>query len=177
MKKKLVIALALAFGVTGCRDPGGDAEGDLGRQDQVAQASGAAENRSTEPGIEKGLERPLPGGIEQPSFSFHLSLDQDVGRPRDGRQPREIGLEFLGPTPAEAEAEFSSLVVKQGGSVKQRRETEAGALRLVYVLPDSTEMLAWFRSGPPPGLLYALQRDDASGTLYLAWPYVDKSAQ
>lgn len=176
MKANLVIVFVLVCAVAGCRDPGAGAEDDMGRQDQVAQNSGAAISTSSEPGLVTRLERSLPSGIEEPSFSYHLSLDQDVGRPRDGRQPREIGFELLGPTPEEAEAEFSVLVAERGGRVEQRRETQ-GALRLVYALPDGTAMLAWFRPGPPPGLLYALQKNDASGTLYLAWPYVDKSAQ
>ncbi|WP_149194747.1 hypothetical protein [Luteimonas suaedae] len=177
MNAKFVMALALACGLAGCRDPGPGTENvPVGNAAQEVETPGEASTQRGELPAAKSLGRPLPGGISNLSFPYHVNIDRDTGKSRGGRPVREIGIELLGATPAEAEAELSRLIGQQGGSVQQRQEPEE-ALRVVYALSDGTRMLAWFRPGPPPGERYELQRTDATGTLYMAWPYLDKSAQ
>lgn len=168
MKVKLLIAAALLCGVVGCRDPGAGPQDPWGDSDSETTQGSTANAPSP-----VNLSSPLPGGVAQLDFPYHLSLDRKVGRVRDGRQPREIGLELLGPGPVEAEVELSRLLTDQGAEVT-RRQVRGGAIRIVYTLSDGTQMLAWFRPGPPPGPSYALQMLEATGTVYLAWPYVPK---
>lgn len=168
MKTKLIVVTVLLCALAGCRDPGADPQDAW--VDSGAQPSQGAATNGPAP---VSLTRPLPGGVAELDFPHHLSVDREVGRVRDGRQPREIGLELLGSEPAQAEATLSRLLTAQGAEIAQRQD-RAGALRVVYNLSDGTKMLAWFRPGPPPGPAYALQRADATGTVYLAWPYVHK---
>lgn len=180
MKKTFMVApatLMLALALAGCRDPGSEAKSDQGAQSadagQVSTDQAASSPTVVDEAV-SGLERPLPGGIETLSFPFHVSVDRDTGARRQGKAAREVGLEFLGPSMAEVEAAFTASVTEKGGSVS-KRETKEEALRVVYALPDGTAMLAWFRPDAPKGEGYALQKTDATGTLYLAWPYVEKS--
>jgi len=177
MTVKLAAALVMTCFLAGCRDPG--PAGDHGPRTAHREAAIPAAEPVSAPvplgssQVVAPLERPLPGGIQAPSFPHHVRLDRDTGRIRDGHPVREVGLELLGPNPREAEAEFSALVKQHGGGLLDRQE-RGQSLRLVYSLADGTSMLAWFRVGAPPGERYAIQQTDASGTLYLAWPYVEK---
>lgn len=179
MTYRLIVAVVVICLGAGCRDPGPESDraaSNSGVKTGVLGADRASPMTSSIKPPQAGLKRPLPAGIDNPTFAFHVSLDRDTRALRDGRLGREVGLELLGASPQEAEAQFSENVQRAGGSVLSR--TDRGAsIRIVYELPDHTRMLVWFRPGPPKGGRFALQRTEATGTLYLAWPYVEKSAR
>lgn len=171
MNVKYIVALLVVCALAGCRDPGSDA--DMGRQPAL-EANSGSDHRSVVP-VEQ-LNRPLPGGLLKLPFQYHVNVDRETGRSRAGHEVREVGIELLEGTHRDLEAEVTRFLEEHGGSVEQRQESD-GALRIVYSLSDGTRMLAWYRPGPPPGDRYALQQENATGTLYLAWPYVAKEAQ
>lgn len=173
MKNKLVIALAFVCALAGCRDPGADTSS---AQGSVAGDGAEIASPRIDMPATKSLTTPLPGGIVAPSFDYHLNVDRTITRKSDGMQSREVGIELLGANQSDAEAAFTQSVTQAGGTVSQR-EKRGGSWRVVYLLSDGSSMLGWFRSGPPSGDRYALQRSDATGTVYLAWPYVEKSTQ
>lgn len=180
MTNRFIAVLATIFAVTACQDPGPPIDGRHDAADGTASVQdvaprGPSEDADKRP-VRSSLERALPGGLQNPTFAYHVSVDRDTGATRNGHGVREIALELLGATPQEAEVEFSALVVSGSGAVLSRQE-RGGSIRAVYGLPDGTSMLAWFRPGAPGGERYALQQVNATGTIYVAWPFVEKGTQ
>lgn len=170
--QKLLLTTLLALGIAGCRDPGPEVDNKVVGKPAVQPAADSTP-KPVEPPAVKGLARPLPGGVEALPFSYHVSVDRDTNTRREGKQVREIGLELLGAKPNEAEAQLTELLQQAGGAVVSRDE-RGEAARVIYALPDSTQMLVWYRRGAPKGERYALQRKEATGTVYFAWPWIEK---
>lgn len=171
MRSIVVVPFLFVAALSGCRDPGPNAE-----VASVPAVEAPAEPQAATPPQAPAVSAPrtefaapLPGGIGALPFAYHVSVDRESSR-KGGASAREIGIELLGSAAADADATLSSLVVQSGGSVLSR-EVQGRAIRTVYRLNDGTSMLVWARPGAPRGERFALQMPNATGTIYFAWPY------
>jgi hypothetical protein len=171
VKRILIVPFLFITTLSGCRDPGPSADvASTPATEAPAEAPVSAPQISPkEINQNTAFVSPLPGGIAALPFAYHVSVDRESSR-KGGGSAREIGIELLGSSAADADATLSSLVLQSGGSVVSR-EVQGRAIRTVYRLNDGTSMLVWSRPGAPRGERFALQMPNATGTIYFAWPY------
>ncbi|MEL1262759.1 hypothetical protein [Pseudoxanthomonas putridarboris] len=166
MNKKIIV-IAMLLVLAACRDPG-PAEAD-NAQTPAPQAE-ATQSEVAKPAVERKTEfvSPIAGGITSFPFQYHVSVDREVTRKKDGQKSREVGIEFLDSIVPDVEKAVTAEFAKEGYQ-QASREEQGRAIRVVYSKQGQGDVLVWVRPGAPRGERYVLQMPDAKGTVYMAY--------
>lgn len=172
MNYRKTLFLAALLVLTACRDPGPDVANDgagLPPDGASPVETAAVPEPTAQLDRKTTFESPVAGAISGFPFAYHVAVDRKVTNRGTGQSAREIGIEFLNTTVANANQNVAEQLALAGFSVESS-EPQGKAIRSVYTKDGHSDVLVWVRPGAPRGERYALQMPDAKGTIYMAYP-------
>lgn len=172
MSYRKILFFAALLVLTACRDPGPEVANDgVGPSPDGASPVETAEvtEPAAQPERKMTFASPVAGAINGFPFAYHVALDREVVNKETGQNAREVGVEFLDTTVADANQNVAEQLALAGFSVVSS-EPQGKAIRSVYAKDGHSDILVWVRPGAPRGERYALQMLDAKGTIYMVYP-------